>query len=103
MRILALTLLAPLLGALGLLGASGGDEVELLRRISELDSPALLVLFIVLLAKGKLRWERDVKRAEAETAAWKEVALGGAEQAERHVTVAEAAIEAARRSPRGGA
>lgn len=85
-------------GATAIISAAD-PGLDLVRELAQLDTPALLVLFIILLARGKIRWERDVKHAELETDAWKEAALQRTQDAERHVTVAEAAIRAAQRPP----
>lgn len=79
----------------GILIIAATDELDYLERVSRLSTPALLVLFIVLLARGKLRWERDVLKAEEAAEAWKQAALLRAEDAEEHARAAETAARAA--------
>jgi hypothetical protein len=78
--------------------AQTNPELDLLDRVSELDTPALLVLFIVLLARGKIRWERELLVERAEKELWRAAAVGKAAEAERHVSIAEAAMRAGSRA-----
>ena len=82
-----------------LVGATS-PELDLLERVAQLDSPALLVLFIVLLARGRLFWKREVDSLKESETAWRDVAMLRTNEKERNVSVAEAALEAAKRGPR---
>lgn len=79
------TVLAPILAA-----ATG--DLDALERLARLSGPAMLVLFIWLLATGKLVWKRELDRERVETEAWREAAIGRATTVEGGLSVAEAAI-----------
>lgn len=80
--------------------AGQATDIDLVDRISQLSGPALMVLFIWLLAAGKIRWERELVRERAETEAWREAAIGRTADRERGATIAEAALDASRRARR---
>lgn len=77
--------------------AQAAPELDLLERASQLDSPALLLAFIFLLYRGKLRWERDVVERDRAIEAWQEAAGIRVREKERDATIAEAALRAGRR------
>lgn len=79
------------LASAGIIAATS-DDLDLLNRITQLDTAGLMLLFIILLSKGKLRWEREVDAERIEKELWREAALGRLKERELHMTVAEAAL-----------
>jgi hypothetical protein len=79
------------------IAAATSPEIDLLERIANLDTPALLILFVFLLSRGKLRWEREIIAKDEEIALWKEAALGRTRERERDASIAEAALARGRR------
>lgn len=95
MRILAAAAAGNFL--LALFGQAVGPELDMLERVSQLDSPALLILFVILLHRGTLVWRREIEGEREEKKLWREAALGRAAQDERSATIAESAIRRGRR------
>lgn len=91
MKLLAAAAFAQLL-----LGATS-PELDLLDRAADLDTPALLLVFIWLLYRGKLRWERDITERDQAILAWQEAAGVRTRELERNASVAEAAMRATRK------
>jgi hypothetical protein len=80
------------LADLGVIVAQSASELDALDRIADLDTPALLVALIVLLARGKLVWARELEACEQRAREWKAAAVGRAQDVERSAAIAEAAI-----------
>jgi hypothetical protein len=79
------------------IAAAASPEIDMLERIANLDTPALLILFVVLLSRGKLRWERELIAKDKEIQLWQEAALGRTHDRERDASIAEAALARGRR------
>lgn len=77
--------------------AASASDIDLLERAANLSGPALLVGFIWLTSTGRLVWRREIERERIETEAWRQAAIGRTLAAERGATIAEAALEQARR------
>ena len=73
-------------------------EIDLLDRASELDTPALLLVFVWLLYKRKIVWAYQLDECAKREAEWKAAAGVRTLEQERAATIAEAAMRAA---PRG--
>jgi hypothetical protein len=100
-RARALVMFASLfVASVAMRGVVAATDIDLLERISELDTPALLLVFIWLLATGRVVWKRELERERAETETWREAAVGRTIDHERSLTVAEAALAAADRRRR---
>ena len=87
----------PLLGLLaaadvGVIVAQTATDLDLADRVADLDTPALLIVLIVLLARGKLVWARELDACEQRAREWKAAAVGRAHDVERSAAIAEAAV-----------